>query len=182
MITYFLKRYFHVRISSRLALERLFHTCLETIQPGEVDEFRQPGVWIVLEEHRVARTIRIHLLKEEFPGRIDFDVRKNCMQPYQRDELAEERQPKHAANPIRRNIPNRVANDENGQQLDRLNDVNQTWKHEYCQAQGFGQTRSNFLWRKFNFQFSLQWEKFRAGLGRGRLNDSSKLESHGPLG
>ena len=201
MITYFLKRYFHVRISSRLALERLFHTCLETIQPGEVDEFRQPGVWILLEEHRVARTIRIHLLKEEFPGRIDFDVRKNCMQPYQRDELAEERQPKHAANPIRKNIPNRVANDENIQQLDRLNDINRTSKHEYFPPigrkrslddvpSGHGVCRENltrprfrprlnpiFYDRKFNFYV----RKFNGlGAGAGSIT-SSKFESHGPL-
>jgi hypothetical protein len=58
-------------------LERIFDTCLESMQLCEVDKFRQPRVWIRREVPVVARTIP---LREEFPGRIDSDFRKDCKQ------------------------------------------------------------------------------------------------------
>jgi hypothetical protein len=72
---------------------------------GEVDKFCQPVV---------ARTIRIHPLREEFPGRIDSDFRKDCKQEDQRDGLVAKAEPNHPASPIGKNIPNREANDAKG--------------------------------------------------------------------
>ena len=84
-------------------LERLFDTCMESTQLGEVDKFRQPRVWIRREVPVVARTIMIHLLREEISGRIDSDFRKDCKQEDKRDG--------HPASPIGKNITNREAND-----------------------------------------------------------------------
>ena len=80
----FMFEYFHNIFED--TLERIFDTCLECMQLGEVDKFRQPRVWIRREVPVVARTIP---LREEFPGRIDSDFRKDCKQEDQRDGLAE---------------------------------------------------------------------------------------------
>ncbi len=96
-------------------IEHIFDTCLESTKLGEVDKFRQPRVWILCE----ARTIRIHPLREEFPGRIDSDFRKDCKQEDQRDDLAATAEPNHPASPIRKRIPNHEANDAIEQHLDR---------------------------------------------------------------
>ena len=96
--------YFHYIFEDTLA--RLFDTCLEIMQLGEVDKFRQPRVWILREVPVVARTIRIRILKEEFPARIDSDFRKDCKQEDRRDGLAAKAEPNHPASPIGKNIPN----------------------------------------------------------------------------
>ena len=105
--------YFILRIEDKF--ERLFDTRLQSIQPGEVDEFRQPRVWILLQHrlqvHHVARTIRIHLVSEEFPGCIDSDFRKKCNQPEKGDVRENAREHKDAANPIRKSTINREGND-----------------------------------------------------------------------
>jgi hypothetical protein len=43
----FMFEYFILRLEDKF--ERLFDTRLQSIQPGEVDEFRQPRVWILLQ-------------------------------------------------------------------------------------------------------------------------------------
>ena len=100
-------------------LEHIFDTCLrpdESMKLGEVDKFRQPRVWIRREVPVVARTIP---LREEFPGRIDSDFRKDCKQEDQRDGLAAKADPNHPASPIRKSITNREANDAIELHLDR---------------------------------------------------------------
>ena len=102
--------------------EHIFDTCLrpnESLKLGEVDKFCQPNVCIRREVPVVARTIRIHPLREEFPGRIDSDFRKDCKQEDQRDGLAAKAEPNHPASPIRKSITNREANDAIEQHLDR---------------------------------------------------------------
>ena len=103
-------------------LEHIFDTCLESMKLSEVDKFRLPRVWIRREVPVVAWTIRIHPLREEFPGRIDSDFQKDCKQEDKRDG--------HPASPIGKNITNREANDTKGQHLDRLSDVEKTSHHE----------------------------------------------------
>ena len=79
----------------------------------------------------VAWTIGIHLGMEEFPGGIYFDFRKDYKHVDQRDDQAGIFQPKNPASPIRKNIPNREANDAEGQHLYRLRDVEKTSHHEH---------------------------------------------------
>lgn len=87
------------------------------MQPREVDEFRQPRVWI-LPEVQVGWTLRIHPVKKEFPGCIDFGLRKNCNQPKQCDKRREERAKKDIANQTRVSTYDRERNGKVGQQRD----------------------------------------------------------------
>ena len=95
----------------------MLDTRLERIQPREVDEFRQPRVWI-LPEVQVGWTLRIHPVKKEFPGCIDFGLRKNCNQPKQCDKRREERAKKDIANQTRVSTYDRERNGKVGQQRD----------------------------------------------------------------
>ena len=121
--------YFHYIFEDTLA--RLFDTCLEIMQLGEVDKFRQPRVWILREVPVVARTIRIHPLTEEFPARIDSDSLKDCKQEDQRDGLDANAGPNHPASPIRKSITNHEAKDAIEQHLDRYRDVEKMSHHEH---------------------------------------------------
>jgi hypothetical protein len=94
-------------------------TRLERIQPREVDKFRQPRVWI-LPEVQVGWTLTIHPFKKEFPGCIDFGLRKNCNQPKQGDKRIEERAKKDIAAQIRESTYDRGGNGNVGQQQDRV--------------------------------------------------------------
>ena len=109
-------------------LERIFDTCLESMQLCEVDKFRQPRVWIRREVPVVARTIP---LREEFPGRIDSDFRKDCKQEDQRDGLDAKAGPNHPACPIRKSKTKHEAKDAIEQHLDRYRDVEKTSHHEH---------------------------------------------------
>ena len=98
-------------------LVRLFDTRLEIISPRKVDELCQPRVWILLEVH-VGRTLIIHLVKKEFPGCIDFGLRKKCNQKEQCDKRAEEREKKDVANQTRESTYDGEGNGKVGQQRD----------------------------------------------------------------